>query len=52
MILVVEILKFNEEKLSGAMTSDLFITEKVYELVNKGMPFREAYQKIKKEIIE
>jgi argininosuccinate lyase len=33
------------------MSEDLFATEKVYELVKQGIPFREAYQKVKKEIL-
>ena len=46
---VVQKLNFNAEKLESAMTSDLFVTEQVYDLVNQGMPFREAYLKVKKE---
>lgn len=45
--LVVENLIFNEEKLSKAMTKDLFVTEDVYKLVNDGESFRTAYLKIK-----
>lgn len=52
MILVIKNLEFNKDKLNNAMTADLFITEKVYELVNKGVPFRDAYQKIKKEFLK
>lgn len=40
----------NKEVLKQAMTDDLFATEKVMELVKKGIPFREAYQKIKKSM--
>ena len=32
-----------------AMTSELFATEKAYKLVEKGMPFRDAYKKVSKE---
>jgi argininosuccinate lyase len=39
----------NEEALRLAMTEDLFVTEKVYELVKQGTPFRDAYQKVKAE---
>ena len=35
-----------------ALTPELFATEKAYALVKKGMPFREAYQKIAKEFEE
>lgn len=51
MILVIENLKFDKEKCKLAMTDDLYATEKVYDLVAQGMPFREAYMKIKKEIL-
>lgn len=40
----------NEENLSNAMTEDLFATEKVYELVKQGVPFRDAYQQIKDDL--
>ena len=43
-----EKLKVNEESCKRAMTDDLFATEKVYELVKKGIPFREAYRRIAK----
>lgn len=36
----------NQEKLAKAMTDELDFTEKALELVKKGMPFREAYQKV------
>lgn len=37
----------NKTVLEIAMTDDLFATEKVMELVKQGVPFREAYQKVK-----
>lgn len=40
----------NKEKLQNSMTDDLFVTNKVYDLVNAGMPFREAYIQVKKEL--
>ena len=49
--LIVEKISFKKESLKKAMTEDLFVTEKVYELVKKGMPFRDAYREIKKEIL-
>jgi len=49
MCLVFEKLKVNPEKCKKAMTQDLYATEKTYELVEKGMPFRDAYKKISKE---
>jgi len=42
-------LKVNKEKCEKALTSEVYATEKVYELIKKGMPFREAYQKVSKE---
>lgn len=45
-------LNFNKEKLAKAMTDDLFVTNKVYDLVNDGMSFRDAYQKIKKDLFK
>ncbi len=47
--LVVENLAAKEKNLRSAMTADLYATEKIYKLVNKGMPFRQAYLKIKEE---
>ena len=43
---------YKSENLEEAMTKDLFVTEKVYDLVKKGLPFREAYRQIKKEITD
>ena len=43
-------LKVDSQRLQQAMTEDLYVTDKVYELVKKGVPFREAYQKVKKEL--
>lgn len=45
-------LQFNEEKLGTAMTADLFVTNKVYDLVNEGMSFRDAYKTIKKQFFD
>ena len=49
MNLVIGKLKINSENCKKAMTKELFATEKAYELVKKGVPFREAYKKISKE---
>lgn len=46
---VVPKLKINEKKLKAAMSNDLYATEKVYKLVNGGMPFRDAYAQVKQE---
>ena len=48
-LLMVE-MKVLETNCNRSMTEELFATSKVYELVKKGMPFREAYQKIASSI--
>lgn len=50
MSLVFSGLKVNKEKLKQAMTKELFATEKAYKLVEKGIPFRDAYKQVAKEI--
>ncbi len=44
--LVVTSLKPKEEALQKAMTPELFATHAAYELVNQGMPFRDAYKQV------
>lgn len=44
MAVVVEGLRFDEKKC--ALPGELFATEEVYRLVEKGLPFRDAYRKI------
>ena len=46
MNLVVQKIKINKERCKEGLTEELFATEKAYELVKKGMPFREAYKKV------
>lgn len=46
---VLKNLKINKQKCKKAITEDLYATEKVYNLINKGVTFREAYKKISKE---
>jgi len=48
LIEIVRNLKMNEEKLAGAMTEELYATEKVYELVAEGVSFRDAYMRVKR----
>jgi len=43
-------IKPNIEKLKASITPELFATDKAIELVNQGIPFREAYQKVGGEI--
>lgn len=45
-ILLFQNLSVNELKCKSAMTDELFATEKVYELVKSGIPFRDAYLKV------
>lgn len=40
----------NEKNLKKALTKELFAAEEAFKLVKKGMPFREAYQKVSTEI--
>ncbi len=48
--IVMDGISVNPEKLEEAMTEDLYSVHKVYELVKKGIPFREAYQIIASEL--
>lgn len=50
MAAVMRNLKFDAAKCKAAMTEELYATQKAYELVKKGMPFREAYRKVGKEL--
>lgn len=43
-------LRFNEKRCREAMTPELYATQKAYELVKKGVPFRDAYAAIGKEL--
>lgn len=49
MTLIFTNLKVNKENCNRALTEDIYATEKVYELVKKGTPFREAYKTISEE---
>ena len=51
-VVLVQNLKPNKQNLQAAMTEDLHLTDKAYDLVKKGVPFREAYQKIKEEYVQ
>ena len=48
--LAAESLRPNVDQLEKAMTSDLFATQAAYELVKKGISFRDAYVKIGKSL--
>ena len=47
---VVTDMKPNQERLSEAMSPELFAAHRAYELVKEGMPFRQAYRKVKGEL--
>ena len=49
-VLLFKHLTVNREKCSKAMTDNLFATERVYQLVKEGIPFRDAYQQVAKSI--
>ncbi len=49
--LVVSNIQMNEKKCSDAMSDELYATEEAYKLVEKGMPFREAYKVVGKKYI-
>lgn len=49
MILVLVCLKVNSEQCKKGVTEELYATEKLYELIEKGVTFREAYKKISEE---
>ncbi len=44
--LLIKNLKVNENKCNQGLTEEVYATEKVYDLVKKKIPFREAYKKI------
>jgi argininosuccinate lyase len=46
MSLTVERLTVNRERLLAAFTPEIFATDRAYELVTEGMPFREAYGEV------
>jgi len=46
---VIQNLNVNSEKCEQAMTDEVLATEKVYELVRQGIPFRDAYRTISKQ---
>lgn len=45
---IIENLDVNQNNCKEALTSEVYATEKVYDLVKEGMSFREAYQQIAK----
>lgn len=47
--LIIPKIKINEEKCKESMSKELFATQETYELVKKGVPFREAYKSVGKK---
>ncbi len=43
-------IKVNKNNCAASMTEDLFATKKVYDLVEKGIPFRDAYRQVQKSL--
>lgn len=50
MNLAISNLKVNKEKLKLACTDEIYATRKAYQLVKQGVPFRDAYRKVGKQI--
>lgn len=50
MDLVINNLEVNKEKLKLACTDEIYATHKAYQLVKKGMPFRDAYREVGKQV--
>ncbi|HBT39097.1 MAG: Argininosuccinate lyase [Thermotoga sp. 50_1627] len=49
MKLIFETLEVNEEKCRASLTKEVLATAKVYELVERGIPFRDAYRIVAEE---
>lgn len=52
MAAVMKNVRFNRERCKAAMTPELYATQKAYDLVKKGMPFREAYKAVGKKLLQ
>ena len=50
--LVVSAISVNTERCQESMTDELFATERAYDLVQEGVPFREAYRRVADELRE
>lgn len=50
MTAIVQGMSFDRKAMSAAFTPDVFATDHALELVGKGVPFRDAYRAVKKEI--
>jgi len=45
-------LSFNEQRMRDAITKDMFATDLAQEEAARGVPFREAYQAVKRQLAE
>merc|ERR1712226_752738 len=52
LLAIIPELQVREDKLKGAMTEDLFVTDEVYKRVASGVPFREAYASAKADFFK
>ncbi|WP_448521357.1 argininosuccinate lyase [Pseudothermotoga sp.] len=50
MKLIFETLEVNEQKCRASLTKEVLATQKVYELVERGIPFRDAYRIVAEEV--
>ncbi|MDP7244707.1 MAG: argininosuccinate lyase [Flavobacteriales bacterium] len=48
-VLVVPKIKIDEKKCKEALTKEIYAAEEAYKLVKKGIPFREAYEKVSRK---
>ena len=48
MTLILSEVEVDEEKCRSAMTGELYATEEAFLLVKEGVPFREAYRRVRK----
>jgi argininosuccinate lyase len=49
MAVIFERLGVDEERCAAGLTDEVYATERVYELVKQGVPFREAYRRVSEE---
>ena len=52
MALILDKLKVNAENCKKAMTEDIYSVEKIYQLVRKGKPFRDAYREVASSLFD
>jgi len=47
---IIKELKMNKERMRAAMTKEIYATEQAYKMVEKGVPFRDAYKQALKNL--